>query len=243
MFDHFSSSLKIVVIGASGGIGAAFVDHLAQSEKVETIFTLSRSECPVHGSKIKSASIDITDEASVRSTADSLPNDLDIIILATGILHDGHLTPEKSLNDISMKSFEAIFKINTFGPALVCRYFLPKLAKGRRSVFAALSARVGSISDNHLGGWYAYRSSKASLNMLLKTASIEMARKNDQAIVIGLHPGTVDTGLSKPFQSYVKPEKLFTPEYASEQMLNVIDKVNKEDSGFLFAYDGSRIEF
>ena len=125
----------------------------------------------------------------------------------------------------------------------MAKHFIPLLRKQQKSVLAALSARVGSISDNNLGGWYSYRASKSALNMLLKTTSIEVARRNKTASVIGLHPGTVDTGLSKPFQANVKPEKLFTPEFAAECILKNIDKATAETSGSVFAWDGSPIPY
>ena len=128
------------------------------------------------------------------------------------------MTPEKSLRELSAEKFARAFAINATGPALSAKHFLPKLARDRRAVFAALSARVGSISDNRLGGWYAYRASKSALNMILKTAAIETARRAPQAIVIGLHPGTVDSKLSKPFQENVTPGKLFRPEDAARKV-------------------------
>jgi NAD(P)-dependent dehydrogenase (short-subunit alcohol dehydrogenase family) len=133
--------------------------------------------------------------------------------------------------------------INTIGPALTMKYFASKLKKDRKSVIAALSARVGSISDNHLGGWYGYRASKAALNMIIRTASIEVARRNKQACVVGLHPGTVDTSLSKPFHDHVPEGKLFAPEYAASQLLNVLNNLTARDTGYVFAYDGQKIPF
>ena len=123
------------------------------------------------------------------------------------------------------------------------KYFSPKLARDRKSVLASLSARVGSIGDNHLGGWYAYRASKAALNMIIRNAAIEIGRTNSNARIIGLHPGTVDTGLSKPFQGHVPDGKLFTPAYATGQMLNVIDNLAPEDTGHVYDYAGKVIEW
>lgn len=126
-------------------------------------------------------------------------------------------------------------------PALVAKHFLPLLARDRKSVFAALSARVGSISDNQLGGWHAYRASKAALNMLLRTFAIELARRNPRAVCVGLHPGTVDTGLSAPFQANVPEGKLFTPDFAAARLLEVVDRLKPDDSGHVFAWDGQLI--
>ncbi|MGC1469467.1 MAG: SDR family oxidoreductase [Sphingorhabdus sp.] len=159
------------------------------------------------------------------------------------MLHQAAIQPEKSLRALSTDAFEQAFAINTIGPALIGKHMLPRLPKDRRSVFAFLSARVGSISDNRLGGWHAYRASKAALNMIVRNLAIEMARTHPQAIIVALHPGTVDTELSSPFQRSVAPEKLFTAEYAAEQMLQVLGDLTPEDSGHLFAWDGEKIPF
>jgi len=136
---------------------------------------------------------------------------------------------------------ERSYRINAIGPALVAKHFLPLLTRERKAMFAALSARVGSIEDNQLGGWHAYRASKAALNMLLKTLSIELARQNPTAICVGLHPGTVDTRLSGPFQRGVPEGKLFSPQKSARHLLNVLDTLSPEQSGQIFAWDGQRI--
>ena len=133
------------------------------------------------------------------------------------------------------------YRINAVGPALVAKHFIPLLARDRRAVFTALSARVGSIGDNRLGGWHSYRASKAALNMLLRNLAVELGRTHPQAVVAGLHPGTVDTGLSAPFQKGVKPEKLFTADHSAERLLAVVDGLTPADSGGVFAWDAARI--
>ena len=140
-----------------------------------------------------------------------------------------------------MDAYEAVFGINTFGPGLVAKHFLPKMAREGRTVFAALSARVGSISDNGFGGWHAYRASKAALNMLIRNLAIEQARKNDQSICVGLHPGTVDTRLSAPFQGNVPDKQLFSPEQSAGYLLDVIDGLTASDTGRLFDWQGKEI--
>lgn len=135
------------------------------------------------------------------------------------------------------------FAINAIGPALVAKHILPLLPQDERAVFAAISARVGSIGDNRLGGWYGYRASKAALNQLIKTFSIELARRHSEAVCVGLHPGTVDTALSKPFQGSVPARQLFESDKAARQLLNVLDGLNPSDTGNLFAWDGSRLPF
>ncbi len=242
--SSFPSNLNIIIFGASGGIGGAFVDHLAKHENVDKIHAISRGEQTYDSNKIIPHFADITQEASLEELAEKIGKNppLDIIIVATGMLHDTNgTTPEKSLRDINTNNFEKIFSINTHAPALIMKYFLPMLNRETKSVFAALSARVGSISDNQLGGWYSYRASKAALNMLIKNASIEVARRQKNACIIGLHPGTVETNLSAPFQSNVPSKKLFTPEFSTQQMLHVINDVTSDNSGNLFAYDGEII--
>jgi NAD(P)-dependent dehydrogenase (short-subunit alcohol dehydrogenase family) len=151
--------------------------------------------------------------------------------------------PEKSLKQITAQGLAEQFAINAIGPALVAQAFLPLLPRDRRAVFAVLSARVGSIEDNRLGGWHGYRAAKAALNMLVRNFAIELARSHPQAIVVGLHPGTVDTALSAPFQKGVAPERLFTPASAAARLLDTLDGLTPQDSGGLFAWDGSRIPF
>ena len=164
------------------------------------------------------------------------------MIVATGILHNGgDIMPEKSMRDLSARAMSAVFETNCIGPTILAKHFLPHMRKGAKSVFAALSARVGSISDNRLGGWLSYRASKAALNMALKTLSIEHARRFPDALIVGLHPGTVATALSEPFSSNVPAGKLFPPDRAARQLLEVIDSLGPSDTGNTFAWDGARI--
>jgi NAD(P)-dependent dehydrogenase (short-subunit alcohol dehydrogenase family) len=165
------------------------------------------------------------------------------VINATGFLHNESIMPERSLRDLSLEKFQQNFLINTIGPALVAKYFTPKLRQDKPSVFASLSARVGSIGDNKLGGWYSYRSSKAAHNMMIKNVSIEVSRRNKQAAIIGLHPGTVDSNLSKLFQKRVAKENLFSPDYSAKKLIQVIESVSSQDSGKILAWDGGNIEY
>ncbi len=235
-------SRNIAIIGASGGIGSAFVELLSKDQQ-NTLYTFSRS--PQNRSftrgNVTSASIDYNNEESIYEAAET-SGPLDLVIVATGFLHNHTIMPERSLHELSTEKFEKNFLINTIGPALIAKHFLPKMNKKQRSVFAILSARVGSISDNRLGGWYSYRASKAAVNMLIRTASIEVARKAPNTIVVGLHPGTVNSQLSQPFQRNVKPEKLFTAEYSVKKLMGVIQNLNTNDSGKIFAWDGKQIE-
>lgn len=240
-----NNNLNIAVIGASGALGGEFVRQLAVNESTGSIYAFSRSKTIFLSDKIRSFSIDIEDEDSIKSASAVASQDarIDMVIIATGMLHDDRIKPEKSLRDLSAEKFQKIFSINTVGPALIAKYFLPLLNKERRSIFTAISARVSSISDNRLGGWYSYRASKSALNMVLKNASIETNRSNKNAVIIGLHPGTVDSGLSKPFQAGVSDDKLFTPKYSVQKMLEVLDGVKPADSGSLFDFNGVKVGF
>jgi NAD(P)-dependent dehydrogenase (short-subunit alcohol dehydrogenase family) len=226
----FTSGLHAVVIGTSGGIGAALADQLDADPNVGHVTRLSRA-----------TGFDLTDPASITAAAVSLTTPPDLVIVATGVLHAEGMAPERDLRQLSADAFARAFAINATGPALVAQAFLPLLPKGRKTVFAALSARVGSIADNRLGGWHAYRASKAALNQILRTIAIEQARKNPASIVLGLHPGTVDTGLSKPFQRNVKT--LFTPQESAAHLLKVIETATPAQSGQLYDWKGEAIPF
>jgi NAD(P)-dependent dehydrogenase (short-subunit alcohol dehydrogenase family) len=200
-------SPRIAVIGASGGIGRAFVESLVSGCPAGAVHALSRS-----------------------------PQQ------SGGKIHHG-LQPEKSMRDLDPKALYEVFRINAVGPAMVAKHFLPRLRTGHKTVFAALSARVGSISDNRLGGWASYRASKAALNMLLKTLAIEHARRWPDSVVVALHPGTVDTALSKPFSGRVAAERLFEPSQSAGYLLGVIDDLTPAATGGFFAWDGTPIEY
>ena len=233
-----------LVVGAGGGIGGALVAALDARDGVERIFAAARRPLAPVSLKVRSLRVDLTDEASIAALADGCreAGSLDLIVVATGILHSaGGLQPEKRLAELDAANLAHAFAINSIGPVLVAKHLLPLLSRDQRSVFAALSARVGSISDNRTGGWYAYRASKAALNMLLKTAAIELKRTNPNAICIGLQPGTVDTGLSRPFQKHVPQDGLFSPEYAASRLLEVIADVRPEQSGHCLAWDGTGV--
>lgn len=239
----FVPSAKVAVIGASGGIGAAFANDLATCASVAQVYRLSRAATKSPAPDF--LPLDLEDERSIENAATALKaavGSLDMVIVATGLLHEpGGLQPEKSWRMLDSAALEKMFRINTIGPALVAKHFLPLLARDRKTVFAALSARVGSIEDNHLGGWYGYRASKAALNMMLKTLSIELARRNPNALCVGLHPGTVDTGLSDPFQRGVPAARLFTPAASARYLLNTLDRLTVADTGMVYAWDGSPV--
>lgn len=237
--------MNVVIIGASGALGSEFIRQIAVNNDIKSIFAFSRSQIKFDSNKITSHYIDLEKEETIQNAANiaSKNAQIDMVIIATGILHNKDIKPEKSLRDLSHEKLHKIFTINSAGPAIIAKHFLPKLNKTNKSIFAAISARVGSISDNRLGGWYSYRASKAALNMILKSASIEIKRSNKNAIIIGLHPGTVDSKLSKPFQSSIKEDKLFTPKYSVEEMLKVINNVEVKDSGNIFDFNGLKIDY
>jgi len=235
------ASLRCAVFGASGGIGAALAIALAERHEVHAG---SRSGSGAASATLHPFTFDLTDEASIAAACAAIGGPLDLVLVATGRLTraDGS-GPEKSYRALDGAGMAELFAVNTIGPALIAKHTLPLLRRDGRAVFAALSARVGSISDNRLGGWHAYRASKAALNMLVKTLALELARTHPQAIAVTLHPGTVDTALSAPFQRGVAPEKLFTPEVSARALLRVLDGLTPAQSGGLFAWDGAQIPF
>jgi NAD(P)-dependent dehydrogenase (short-subunit alcohol dehydrogenase family) len=232
-----------VVVGASGGIGAALVERLARDGRFDRVLALSRTPVdPVHPGVVPGI-LDLADEAGIRAGADRARSlgVTRLVIVATGALHGEGLDPEKHWGALDAQALARAFAVNAIGPAIVAKHFLPLLPRQGRSVFAALSARVGSIEDNRLGGWYGYRASKAALNMLLKTLAIELARRAPEAVCVGLHPGTVETRLSRPFLDGRGARRPFTPAQAAENLLAVLDRASQADSGCVLGWDGSRI--
>ena len=233
---------NVAIIGASGAIGNAFVEHYSNDPSIKNVFAFSRKKQSYENKKIQSFELDIENQESIQDAAEKVKdNRINHIIVATGILHSESFGPEKSIKDINHDSMTKVISVNTIGPSLVGRYFIPLLTKDTKSVLAYLSARVGSISDNKLGGWYSYRASKTALNQIIKNFSIELKRTNPNAIVLGLQPGTVDSNLSEPFKKNVAKGKLFTPEQSRELLSNVIEDATTNDSGNLLAYDGETI--
>ena len=240
----FCDAAHVVVAGANGGIGRAFVDALVDDPRVGRVTALSRRPVEARHERLRSATIDFADEASIAGAAKSCGANIDLVIVATGILHrDPDIRPEKRLADLDAETIAEVLRINAIGPALLAKHFLPLLRRDDKSAFAAISARVGSISDNRLGGWASYRASKAALNMLMRTFSIEQSRINPGSLVVTLHPGTTDTPLSQPFQRNVPEGKLFEPSFVAERLLAVVDGLTSDDSGGFFAWDGSPIEY
>jgi NAD(P)-dependent dehydrogenase (short-subunit alcohol dehydrogenase family) len=233
-----------VVVGASGAIGGALAQALAASGRYAAVIATGRRLLPSPGAGIVPLRADVTDPATLAALAAQVAatGTLRRVIVASGVLHDGpRLQPEKHWGQIDPAALARAFAVNATGPALVARHLLPLVPRTGRSEFAALSARVGSIGDNRSGGWYAYRASKAALNMLIRTLAIELARRAPEAVCVGLHPGTVDTPLAAPWHGSVPAGRLFTPKVAAANLLNVLDGRTPADSGGVFAWDGDRI--
>ena len=240
--EQRSTQGAAVIVGASGGIGRALVEHLMLRGGHRRVYALSRSGAPPQDGAC-GGWIDLGSEDSVAAAAGAVDGPVTLVIVASGRLHGEGVSPERSLADVDPGALAHSFQVNAIGPSLVAKHLFPKLARGRRVVFAVLSARVGSIQDNRLGGWYGYRASKAALNMLMRTAAVELARTRPLSICVALHPGTVDTGLSRPFQRHVPPGQLQTAAASAERLLDVLDALEPKDSGGFFAYDGSPIAF
>jgi len=202
--------------------------------------------------RFETLQLDVTQECTIVAAAEHVSNAsnnrVDLLINTAGILHrkeEGHM-PERNISELNAEWAMENFRVNTLGPAQVAKHFSPLMVTSRKpgrvfSVFASISARVSSISDNRLGGWYSYRMTKCGLNQMVKTLSLQVGRRG--MVCVTLHPGTVDTDLSQPFQQRVNPEKLFPVDKAAFQLLDVIDRLESEDTGKLFAYDGSEIPF
>ena len=219
---------RALIFGASGGIGLAFSKFLENKLGIENVIKLSRS---VNG-------FEISDEEKILKFSGSIEGSFNLIINAIGVLQTTEIGPEKTINAVKQKSMIDMMTINAIGPALLLKNFSKKLDKTKFSVFVNLSARVGSITDNRLGGWISYRSSKAALNQIIKTSSIEINRRNKNAICVGLHPGTVKTRFTEKFQNTTET---ISPEESVEMMMKVIESLSVDDNGYGFAYDGKVI--
>jgi NAD(P)-dependent dehydrogenase (short-subunit alcohol dehydrogenase family) len=256
MQQTVSEKKYALIIGANGGIGKEVVRQLSEQPQFETIFTLSRNAATfthTASTQVLHKVMDTANEVAVKSFIDELKEQgikLSLVICTTGILHqepasvDGadvvKLKPEKRLEDMHERQLTEYFRVNSILPAIWLQSLVNVVDKqGAKIVF--FSARVGSISENELGGWYGYRASKAALNMLVKTAAIEYKRRAPQTSLICYHPGTVDTGLSKPFQANVKPGKLFTPEFTVNQLLSICHNLSPEESPFYLDWKGETI--
>ena len=244
--------INALIVGASQGIGLGFVKTLLKQENVERVFATYRNQKSSelstlqqqYGDRLKCLQVDITQESQIANAIEQIREsvkELHLAIYCVGVLHEGDLTPEKSLRQIDADNLIYSFQVNSIGAVLLAKHLMPLFKKSSRSVFASISAKVGSIGDNRLGGWYGYRASKSALNMFLKTTAIEYSRRCPKTIVVALHPGTTDTRLSKPFQKNVPPGKLFPVEHTVDLLSKVISGLEQKDSGEFFSWDGSRL--
>ncbi len=252
MSGHALPWSSALVTGGSSGIGLAATRLLLEHTGLRlVVVSRGAQEHPAlrllaagHGTRLQCVAADLTDPRQIErlgaDLAESAPP-LDLVFHAAGVLHDADLAPEKSLRQLELAALQRSFAVNAFAPALLLRALLPTLRLGHRAIFASLSARVGSISDNRLGGWYSYRAAKAAQNQLLKTAAIELRRTAPQLAVVMLHPGTVDTPLSAPFQRDVAEGKRFAPADAAHRLLQLLASLGPDDSGRFVAWDGQDV--
>ncbi|XDZ64866.1 SDR family NAD(P)-dependent oxidoreductase [Alphaproteobacteria bacterium LSUCC0684] len=238
MLRRFDAPINAVVVGANGGIGQAVCDLFKNDPGIKQLFQLART--PREGQIYCDLDHEDTIAEAARIIAEH--GDVGLIINATGMLHDParQIMPEKSFRHLNPETMNAYFQANCIGPALAAKYFLPLMPRRGRAVFAAVSARVGSIADNRAGGWHSYRAAKAGLNMMIRNFAHEMVFKNPDSIVIGLHPGTVETSLSAPFRDMVKHD-IFPPDQAARQLLAVIGNVTPAESGHQLDWKGEII--
>jgi NAD(P)-dependent dehydrogenase (short-subunit alcohol dehydrogenase family) len=236
----------VLVQGASRGIGLALVEALLERDDTQRVFATSRApersaELAAlrerHGSRLVFDALDVCDDASIAAAAarigDATPR-IHWVVNCAGLLHGDGVRPEKRLEDVRAEVLRRSFEVNAFGPLLVAKHFLRLLRHDEPAVLANLSARVGSIDDNRIGGWYGYRASKAAQNQFTRTLAIELRRRAPNVTCVALHPGTVATVLSEPFRGGVAPERLFAPRYAAEKLVGVIESLGPEDSGSFF---------
>lgn len=261
-FGTSLAAANALIVGASQGIGLGFVQQLVMDGRFGRVYgtyrrpetagaLLALAQTHPHLTPLK---MDVTEEESITQAVQDLqanlqanlsmpatPPRLHLVVYCVGILHDATFQPEKSVRQLTSDQLLRSFQVNAVGAALLTKHLFPLLKHDQPSVFGAISAKVGSIGDNRLGGWYGYRASKAALNMLIKTASLEYARKSPNTIFALLHPGTTDTRLSQPFQRGVPPEKLFPVSRTVAQLMTVINNLEPTDSGEFLSWDGSRL--
>ena len=244
---------NILIVGASRGIGFCFVKTLLEQKNNIQLYATYRDQETAqdlfklqlkYSSYLNLLQLDVTEEEQISNLATKLKqeiSDIHLLVNCVGFLHKDNIKPEKSLRHINSNNLLTSFQVNSIATVLLAKYLLPFFRHSEPSIFAAVSAKVGSIGDKYLGGWYGYRASKTALNMFLKNISIEYKRTCPHTVVVALHPGTTDTDLSKPFQKNVPPEKLFSVERTVNQLLKIIDNLTENDTGEFFSWDGSRL--
>lgn len=245
---HDVNSTTALIVGAGQGIGLEFVNQFLSTNRADRLYATYRNPksdlVTIADPRLRCLPMDITDETQIADAIAEIQTEtsaLHYVINCVGILHDSITQPEKSLRQINAENLLRYFQINSVGGVLLAKHVQPLLKHRDRALFATISAKVGSIGDNQLGGWYGYRASKAALNMLMRTTAIEYKRTCPRAIVVTLHPGTTNTELSRPFQRNVPPEKLFSCDRTVKQLFTVLDGLQEHDSGEFFSWDGSRL--
>ena len=235
-------NLRAAVFGTRGGIGAALAAQLCADPAYGEVWSGARVPLPAIAPSARPFVFDSDDEASLTAAAAQIGGELDLVLVATGLLHrTGLPPPEKSYRSLDPAAMAELYRANAIGPATIAKHFLPLLQRDRRAVFAVLSARVGSIGDNRLGGWHSYRAAKAALNMLVANFAIECRRSRPHAVIAALHPGTVDTPLSAPFQRGLPEGQMQSSKASAAALLDTLSRLGPEQSGGLFAADGTRI--
>ena len=246
-FLEGKKNLTAAIVGGGGGIGLGFVKKLVSLDSFSSIHATWHSNRPeLDDDRLSWSRVNVKEEDSIRKFSEQVSGQtkkLDLLIYSVGKLHDQELAPEKTVRQVSMQGLQEIFTVNTFGAALVAKHFYRLLKNKDPAVFAAVSAKVGSISDNRLGGWYSYRASKAALNMVMKNVALEFAHSSPQTTILSLHPGTTDTRLSQPFQKNVPEGKLFPVEKTVNYLWENICKATPAQSGSLLSWDGTEIPF
>ena len=247
------TEINALVIGATQGIGLGFVRSLLADQRVKKLFCTYRDVTTAtellelvkeHGERLVCLELDVTNETQIESALKQVKsevNELHLALYCVGVLHEGDISPEKSLRHLNAENLLYTFHVNSIGAAIVAKHLAPIFGRNTHSIFAAISAKVGSIGDNRLGGWYGYRASKAALNMFMRTTAIEFGRRCPNTIVVALHPGTTDTRLSKPFQDNVPEEQLFSVEKTVNLLTGVMSKLTLEDSGTFYSWNGSEL--
>lgn len=236
-----------VVVGVAGGLGGALAKALGAQGRYDLVVGLARrrpADWP-DAPEWPFMETDIQNESDLLAAAQVLRalGSLDRVVVATGLLHGEGVAPEKTMRSLDVATLTQLFAVNAVAPAMIAKHLLPLTPKDRPSVFAALSARVGSISDNRLGGWYGYRASKAALNMLIATLAIEHRRTRPLGVCVALHPGTVLTDLSAPFRKGGTDDTTFIPARSAQALVGLMDRLGPDDNGGFFAWDGTRIEW
>ena len=247
------TTANALVVGATGSIGLEFVRQLLQDDRIAHLFVTYRSAQTASAlfelaqqqpDRLYCTQMDLVEETQIEqgiAKIQQISDRLHIVVNCVGLLHSDQQQPEKALRQLDADNLIRYFQVNSIGPVLLAKHLLPLLKHKDPSLLATISAKIGSIGDNRLGGWYGYRASKAALNMFLKTAAIEYSRRSPHTVIVMLHPGTTDTQLSQPFQRGVPPEKLFSPERTVSQLITVLEGVTLADSGDFFSWDGSRL--